>query len=41
VTTAGRRETTADAGAGVEEVTFVAFDERTLALYRRLLEGAI
>ncbi|MEN3315982.1 MAG: O-acetyl-ADP-ribose deacetylase [Acidimicrobiaceae bacterium] len=41
VTTAGRTETTADAGAGVEEVTFVAFDERTLALYRRLLEGAI
>jgi len=25
----------------VDEVTFVAFDERTLALYLRLLEGAI
>jgi len=33
--------TTAGAGSGVAEVTLAAFDERTLALYRRLLEGAI
>jgi O-acetyl-ADP-ribose deacetylase (regulator of RNase III) len=41
VTTARDTVTTAGAGAGVEEVTFVAFDEPTLAIYRRLLEGTI